>query len=305
MDYAESSDQMTIPYNELPHGDARGVFGDDDVLGTLNRQTPAVVKAAASSIQQGKVFSLNAPMEWPDPPLFDRKALEHHVFTTRMGNRDDWVDGFYPQSSSQWDGFLHIRDPEIGSYNHMPPERLGIESWARRGISARGVLLDMERFFRDSAEPLHWHTTRRITVSELEAARVEQGIEWREGDVLLLRTGWWTGYASASADERAQLGTRLDSPGLDASSEMAAYLWNSGFSAVAGDNISVEAMPLAESILHYKTLVRLGMPWGELWWLDELAEDCEREGRWDSLLVSAPWNLTGSVGSPANAIALR
>lgn len=296
---------MTVPYRELPGGDARGVFGDDDVLGTLNLQTPEAVAAAAASVRTGKVFSLNAPMELPDPPLFDRQPFDHHVFQTKMGNRDDWVDRFYPQSSSQWDGLLHISDPEIGSYNHQPPERLGIEGWARRGIAGRGVLVDVERFLRTRGEELHWHTSRPISVRELDDARVAEGVEWRRGDVLLLRTGWWTGYLAAGSEERDDVRTRHDSPGLEAGAEMAEYLWDNGISAVAADNISVESMPLGSELLHHRTLVRLGMPWGEMWWLDALADDCAGEGRWDSLLVSAPWNLQGGIGSPANALALR
>lgn len=297
---------MIVPaYRDLPDGDARGVFGDDDVLGTLNRQTPEAVAAAAASVRSGKVFSLNAPMELPDPPLFDREPFAHHVYQTRMGNRDDWVDNFYPQSSSQWDGFLHIAEPEIGSYNHQPPQALGIEHWARRGIAGRGILLDVERHLAARGETLHWHTERPITVEELEATRVAQGVEWREGDVLALRTGWWTGYLTASAEERHDVRSRHDSPGLEASREMAAYLWDHGISAAVADNVSVESMPLGPQLLHHLTLCRLGMPWGEMWWLDALAEDCAAEARWDFLLVSAPWNLTGGVGSPANALALR
>lgn len=296
---------MRVPHRDLPGGDARGVFGDDDVLGTLNRQTPQAIAEAASLVRDGHVFSLNAPLEWPDPPLFNREMFEHHVYATDLGNRDDWVDRFYPQASSQWDGFLHISDPEIGSYNHLPPERLGIDAWARRGIAGRGVLLDVERQLRDGPDPLHWRTRRAITVEDLEATRDAAGVQWRDGDVLLLRTGWVSGYATADADERATVRTVHDSPGLSADDEMAAYLWDHGVSAVASDNIGVEAMPIQGDMLHRKTLVRLGMPLGELWWLDDLAADCARDGRWECLLVSAPWNLAGGVGSPANALALK
>lgn len=296
---------MTVPYSELPHGDACGVFGRDDVLGTLNRQDPAAIAAAARLVRRGAMFSLNAPMEWPDPPLFNREPLEHRVYQTAMGNRDDWVDRFYPQSSSQWDGFLHISDPEIGSYNHLPPERLGIESWAARGIAGRGVLIDIDRFLRSRGEVLHWHERRPISVTEIDEARQEAGIEWREGDILLLRTGWTTGYRDAGEAERIAVRTQHDSPGLEATDAMAAYLWDNGISAVAADNIGVESLPLGNDVLHRKTLVRLGMPLGELWWLDELADDCASDHRWEFFLVSAPWNLKGGIGSPANAIALK
>lgn len=296
---------MSTPYRELPGGDARGVFGEDDALGTLNLQTPDRIAAAARLVSRGAVFSLNAPLEWPDPPLFNREPLQHRTYTTAMGNRDDWVDSFYPQSSSQWDGFLHISDPEVGSYNHLPPERLGIESWARRGIAGRGMLLDLGRWFAGRGEPLHWRTRRPIGVDELEAVRKEAGLEFAGGDILVLRTGWVAGYADATGEDRRAVRTEHASPGLEASDAMAAYLWDHGVSAVAADNIGVEALPLEGSVLHRKTLVRLGMPLGELWWLEDLAADCADDGRFEFLLTSAPWNLSGGVGSPANALALK
>lgn len=297
---------MSVPYHQLPEGDARGVFGENDVLGTLNRQSAEAIAQAATLVTKGAMFSLNAPLDWPDPPLFNREPLEHRMYQTAMGNRDDWVDHLYSQASSQWDGFLHISDPEIGSYNHLPPERLGVESWARRGIAGRGVLLDVERHLRELGEELDWRVRRPISVDEIDAVRQAAGIEWRSGDVLVLRTGWTAGYQRASADERVEVRTRHDSPGLAAGSEMAAYLWDHGISAVAADNIGVEAMPIENGeMLHRKTLVRLGMPLGELWWLEELAADCARDGRYEFLLVSAPWHLVGGVGSPANALALK
>lgn len=296
---------MQVSFDRLPGGDARGIFGEHDVLGTLNRQTPEAVRSAAALVRRGAIFSLNAPLNWPDPPLFNRDPYEHHVYETELGNRDDYVDRLFPQSSSQWDGFLHISDPEIGGYNHLEPEHLGIESWAKRGIAGRGLLIDVQRWLSTQGEELHWHRRRPISVDELDSARSWAGVEISEGDILVVRTGWWTGYKHADAHERHAVRTNRDSPGLDASDEMAAYLWDHGVSAVASDNIGVEALPTQEEMLHRKTLVRLGMPLGELWWLDDLAEDCATDGRSEFLLVSAPWHLPGGIGSPANALALK
>jgi kynurenine formamidase len=294
-----------VKYTNLPGGDAKGVFGEADVLGSLNLQTPDAVRRAASLVRTGEVFSLNAPLGWPDPPLFNRQAVRHTVYRTDMGNRDDFLDGFYPQASSQWDGFLHISDPEIGCYNHLPPERLGIESWAARGIAGRGVLLDVDRYLRSQGRPLHWRTKTKITLEDLEATRVSAGVEKRRGDIVLIRTGWVTSYNAASESERQSVRTDPESPGLASGDAMAEYLWDWGVSAIAADNIALEALPLDNDPLHPKLLCRLGMPIGELWWLDELAEHSLGDGRYEHLLVSAPLNLRGGVGSPANALALK
>ena len=47
------------------------------------------------------------------------------------------------------------------------------------------------------------------------------------------------------------------------------------------------------------------MPIGENWDLDALAADCARDGHYDFLLTSAPLNVPGGAGTPANALALK
>src|SRR5437660_8210811 len=62
-----------------PPGSSWGLWGDDDVLGTLNLLTPERTAAAAQLITRGAVFPLNLEMELPGPPLFNRAAFRHEV----------------------------------------------------------------------------------------------------------------------------------------------------------------------------------------------------------------------------------
>ena len=48
-----------------------------------------------------------------------------------------------------------------------------------------------------------------------------------------------------------------------------------------------------------------GMPIGELWSLDALADDCARDGVYELFLVTKPLNLTRGVGSLPNATAFK
>ncbi|QYN18112.1 cyclase family protein [Amycolatopsis sp. DSM 110486] len=292
-------------YADLPGGDASGLFGAGDALGALNLQTPSAIAHAATLVREGAVFSLNAPVDWVDPPLFSRKQVEHHVFTTPRGNLDDWLDGYYLQASSQWDGFLHARRPDGGFHNRLPAADHGVHVWAARGIAGRAVLLDIGAFLADQGRPLDWRTRAEITAADLEACRAACGVEQRPGDILLIRTGWATEYERALASERAAVREDTTGPGLAADEALLAYLWDWGISALACDNIAVEALPLGEAALHPRLIGLLGVPLGELWWLDELAAHCARDGRYECLLTSAPINLRGGVGSPANAIALK
>lgn len=60
-----------------------------------------------------------------------------------------------------------------------------------------------------------------------------------------------------------------------------------------------------EGMVHQELIARLGMPLGELWNLHDHAQASRADGRWSSLVVVKPLHLTGGVGSPANATALR
>lgn len=306
---------MRPMYAELPGGNARGVFGPDDQLGCLNLLTPERTKAAATSlVRTGEVFSLNAPLlEWPDPnpPSSPRRVPTHRVFELVPDVvLDDVLDDFYTQASTQWDGFLHVRDPVSGDfYNGQRDARVGVEAWAERGIAGRGVLLDVARWAAAHDEPLDWQRRRAVTAAELDACAQAQGVQVSEGTILLLRFGWESGYRGLDPGQRAAYSTSSqDAPGLHASSEMAALLWDWGVAAVAADTIAMEAKPYQDpldGILHTLLLARLGMPIGELWLLDALAEACAAQRRFDFFVTSAPLNVSGGVGSPANVLAIR
>ncbi len=66
-------------------------------------------------VERGAVFPLNWTMALPDPPLFGRKRLHatrSPAATSTVGH-DDVLDNWNTQSSSQWDGFRHIRHPAV------------------------------------------------------------------------------------------------------------------------------------------------------------------------------------------------
>jgi kynurenine formamidase len=296
---------MTPRYAELPNGDAKGVFGPDDVFGSLNRLTEKNVVAATKAVRSGKVFSLNAPVDWPNPGLFGRNVPEHRIIDLAPGTFDDRLDGYYPQGSSQWDSFRHTHDLEIGGYNGKSPESLGIERWAQRGIVGHGVLLDVASFLEAAGRPLTFDRPEQVTVADLQDCASSQGTTIRDGDILLVRVGWTTGYENATAIKRQEMVAALEAPGLSPGHDMAELLWDWGIAAVATDGPALEAFPIAGEFLHHKLLGRLGIPIGELWWLDELADDCSADGTYDFLFTSAPIHVKGGVGSPANALAIK
>ena len=49
----------------------------------------------------------------------------------------------------------------------------------------------------------------------------------------------------------------------------------------------------------------LGIHFGEYWFLEDLADDCARDGVYEFLLVAPAMPVMGGTGSPVNPIAIK
>lgn len=314
-------DYAALPVRpDAPPGSAWGVFGDADQVGTLNLLTPERIVAAARLIRRGATFNLDLPLHLPDPPLIPaRKSYRHTVYNLRDGNaRDDYLDSFYLQGSSQWDALRHMRHPEYGFYNNTPDDaihtgpgcRLGIETWAERGIVGRAVLVDVGRYLAGQGRPIDQTTRFEISPALLDETLAAQGVALESGDILLLRTGWLEYWLGANEAQRRVMyegfTTEFRSPGLEPTDAMAAWIWDHHIAAIGADNLSVEPWPPApDNFFHFRIIPLLGLAIGELWNLEGLAHDSARDGIYESFFVSKPLNLRGGVGSPPNALAIK
>jgi len=311
-------------YADLPTIAATGehhswdYFGRRDELGTVNFITPRAIIDATREVRDGRTVSLSLPLTLPSPSMSrSRKQFQHSVTRSRSG-RDDSVDGFYLQGSSQWDGLQHIRYREFGYYGGREEDaldagELGIDNLARNGLIGRGVLVDVERYLRIQGNPADPTQRLAIDTELMDRTLKSQHTSIHPGDILLLRTGWlcWylqldeAGRETLRGSQRAGEGG-LECPGLDPSVATAEWLWNLNVAAIAADNPALESLQVRreEGFLHRRILALLGMPIGEFFVLDELAEACAAADRWSFLFVSAPLNLPRGVGSPNNAYAV-
>ena len=308
-------DYEALPWHETLGGRTSwGVFGTDDELGTIGLIGDAEVVAAAAEIRRGIRFNLSLPLDEPDPAPGGRPHYEHHIYESDRNSLDDWVDGLYMQSSSQWDGLRHARAREFGFYNGVSAEqamaprgRLGIDRWAEHGIVTRGVLLDFQRYAL--AHDLVYSPIESFTITPelLLATAAHQGSPIRKGDVILLRTGYLGALRALPPADRASLDYRAGCPGLAGSEAMAELLWNWHIAAVCADNASVEARPgnRSDGSLHRRAIAMLGLALGELFDLEALADDCAADGRYTAFFAGVPLNLPGGAGSPANAFACK
>ena len=315
------ADSVVVPYDELPRLPESGLrhswdaHGPGDQLGTLSRLTEPVVAAAMGAVRTGERIGVSLPLGLPDPPFFGRQSFKHTVFPMGPFAFDDFVDGFYLQCSTQWDGLRHVGGPDgwYGGWRGSPDadaEPLGIHHWATRGIIGRGVLIDLVAARAGTGyDPF---TSVAFSPSDLSDALASAGAALLYGDIVCVRTGWMDKYLSLSADQRRELAEPMVSvsgytaAGLAGGEAMARFLWDSGVAAVACDNPAVEVVPADRSAgsLHGRLIAGLGMAIGELFDFGPLAAACARSGRSEFLFVSVPLNVTGGVGSPANAVAI-
>ena len=161
-------------------------------------------------------------------------------------------------------------------------------------IVGRGVLLDVAALHGvECLAPAH-----EVTGDELEGAERSAGVEVREGDSVLIRTGW-----SAHWDDpdlfRGQAG---GAPGPG--SEAARWLVERHVRLVGGETIAFEVIRPgaghATLPVHRVLLVEAGIYIVEAMNLTELAA----VGAVEFVLVVAPLKIVGGTGSPIRPIAL-
>ncbi|KAJ6151392.1 cyclase [Penicillium chermesinum] len=207
-----------------------------------------------------------------------RKRCSHYIHAKGYANDDELH--INTQSSSHWDGLRHY--PYQGTleyYNGATQEdisgpnantKIGIQNM--KPIVTRGVLLDCA-----------------IPLSHLQAIAAEAGITFRQGDVLLIRTGWTAEYFKLSDAEKEHLGGRDDraSCGIEATEESIQWHWDHGFAAVASDTVAYEAWPSPKVwgvSMHEVFLSGWGMPIGEQWDLRGIEFCLRRIGTLDVLV---------------------
>ena len=304
-------------YADLPDGSAWEIL--DPRLGSLELLTPERVTSAARLVKSGRRFPLDLRLDLPSPPFFGREPFAHEVFSLGMENvYDDKLDNFFPQSSTQWDGFGHFGHVEKGFFggrrgSDVEAKTLGIEAWSESGIAGRGVLLDVARH-----ADIPGDTSFVVTIDHLDETAKAQGVKLQMGDVLCVRVGWLGWYLGLDAAGRKAVsdGSRdytfanFHTPGLAPGPAVAEYLWDHGVAAIAVDNPGVEpfgpgGIGAPGDSVHTRVLALLGIPLGEFFDFEALAEDCAADGVYEFLFTSKPLGIPGGLGSPPNAIAIK
>jgi kynurenine formamidase len=302
-----------------------GRWGPDDEIGTLNYTSPEDIIGAAQLVKKGKTMSLGLNYDQFGPqgaktpyPAMGRFNPIHMM--TRTGTdaysgvldhrgirgADDLI--MMPlQCGTQWDGLGHVffEDYMWNGYDCREvttagAQKAGIEKTKDKMVG-RGVFLDMARVkgvdCLDDGYP--------ITCADLEEACEKQGVEVRQGDYVVLRTGMmdrcladnsWDGYAGG------------DAAGL--AFETLDWIYEKKIAGYASDTWGNEVRPCEtdENInqpWHWIAIPIMGLTMGEIWNLKDLADDCEDDKVYEFLFVGPALPITGAVGSPCNPLAIK
>jgi kynurenine formamidase len=291
-----------------------GKWGTEDELGTMNYITPEKIIEAARLVRKGKVFCLATPFDANGPQQLGPGRFNPIHWMLRDGGdvaagiaagTDDAVT-MPLQCATQWDSLAHIFF-EKKMYNNRGPELVtsfGAEKNSvtnyKDKIVGRGVLLDIPRY---KGKP--WQEAgEAIYTEDLDGCTAKVGVSIGRGDIVLIRTG-----QLAEVKDKGSWGNYAGGPAPGLSLSTAEWFHDREIAAYATDTWGTEVIPNeTEDVrqpLHRIFIAHMGMLIGEIFDLEELAEDCAQDGVYEFMFVAPPLTITGAVGSPVNPQAIK
>ena len=293
-----------------------GRWGDDDELGTLNYITSGTVRAAAGLVRSGRRATMAIPMNTaagpdnPSPVIYH--VVQGHdidIGSSGVTFATDFVgQAFHGDCHTHMDALCHIAYQGL-VYNGRPAQEVMTSQGAtgldvttyREGLVGRGVLLDAPRF-----RGVPWlEPGEAVTRAELEAIEQAQGVRLGEGDILVFRTGhhrrrlelgaWSNDYPPAG---QGKAGLHVDTIGWMHERRISAFLPD-GDGETVPSNVEGVLYPI-----HPLQVTAMGMLAADSLQLEDLAQACEAEARFEFMVVGLPLRLPGGTGSPWNPIAI-
>lgn len=222
-------------------------WGAKDELGSANLVSPERTKAALALVKQGKSHPLGIVIDGTTP-AFPPRSLSLQVVQPNQqgGARLFGYDGSYNDDllqtwvgiGSQIDGLGHLG--QKGMYYNCNDEKdfaaiTGLKKLGTHAIPplvGRGVLINMAKHFGKE----HLDAGQFFNEAEIQAAAKAQGVEIREGDVVLFHTGWTD--AKLAADPKTWVSSE---PGLGEGG--ATWLGKMNVMAVGADTWGLEPVP--------------------------------------------------------------
>jgi kynurenine formamidase len=300
-----------------------GRWGPEDEIGRVNLLDAAAVVRAATCIQSGKRFSLALPLCSPDgdpslpgriPPTHFMNQDEGHY---RAGVAEPLAGGMKFAEDTiivACHGTTHmdaLGHSYCGSelYNGYDANsttgglrKASIEPLARRGVVGRAILADVAGHEGVSNLPMH----RRITLDDIRDTLGAQGVTVEPGDILLIRTGILRVFYDRGA---AAFFEDFDEPGATYEPALVDFLAQSDIVGFGTDTLCNEqahsSLQDAHFPLHVTLQRNLGITFHEALWLEEWAQDCRQDSRYEAFYVAAPLRIVQGTGAPMNPIVIK
>jgi kynurenine formamidase len=298
-------------------------FGPGDQIGATNRITPAVTKAAASEIQEGKVITMANVLEDGVPLFgtrFSKTILTAYALTpgAEFGeNKLSYMEDTYLSQShvgTHLDGMGHIGVKDC-YYNQTPMAkfitqnkllRLGLENL--KSFATRGVIIDIVKVFEQAGKLKSNPACRKpcldkgtvITSADLQAGLKMYNVTLREGDVVIIHTGWEDLFLQYP---KQNVVYNAGEPGIGI--DAARWLAQQKIVAVGADTWGVEVIPGEDPKLAFQVheflLPNNGIHIIENVRTDLIADEAARTGRatfFFSMTVPKVVGLTGTFIAP-------
>ncbi len=282
-------------------------WGPSDEIGSANYLKPDLVLKAAQLVKTGKTYALGIETN-SKTPAFPPRTFKLTILqpgqagTSGLGPNkttynDDIIDGWVG-IGSQIDGLGHIGVDHV-YYNGLKAgefaeasglKKLGVEKIPP--LVARGVLLDMAAHFGTYVVK----EGTAFNTKEIEAVARKQGVEIRQGDVVLFHTGWVS--LIGKDDKRYNSGE----PGLGV--DGAKYLVSKGVLAVGADTWGLEVLPFESKNVFEVHQVLL--PMSGTYILENMnTGPLAADKAYEFLFVLGVPRITGAVQGIINPIAIR
>ena len=282
-------------------------WGPNDEIGAANYMTPELVLKAASLIKTGKTYALGIPVDTKTPAYPPRtfkltvvqpgQAGSPGLGPTKTTYNDDIIDTWVG-IGSQLDGLGHIGVEHV-YYNgnkladFADPtglKKLGVEKVPP--IVTRGVLLDMAAYYNTDVVK----AGTAFNVKEIDEVAKKQGVEIRQGDVVIFHTGWLS--LIGKDDKRYATGE----PGLGV--EGAKYLTGKGVVAIGADTWAVETIPFeSKNVFEVHQIL---LPMNGTYILENMdTAALAADKAYEFLFVLGQPRFKGGVQSMINPVAIR
>jgi kynurenine formamidase len=189
------------------------LWGPTDQTGATNRVTAAVTKAAAAEIQTGKVTTMSYPLV-DGVPLFGSRFTKTILTATSLAPGASYGENELTYMEDTWlsqshvgthlDGMGHIGRKDcyynqnaMGKFiNQNNMTKLGLEHL--KSFATRGVVIDAVKVFQAAGKFKGNSACKKpclekgtlITGADLQAGLKMYNVTLREGDIVVIHTGW-------------------------------------------------------------------------------------------------------------------